>query len=207
MPPATGSRRDGSGVVQDAGHQAGVHHQPLTGAVARVAGGQRQRRRPGLVDHRHVGRGDGQTPGHVVEEDPLQRHDGDRVARDQFVEVVEGVEIRGAMTGDRRIAALAGQRRPRVVAGTGLELCVTGTLHHHHRQVDLRNGDRAHRAPDGGVGDAAARLGDRRVAGWSAGQGRGGRGTGESLGSAEFRRGDGPGSGRSSIRFPTGGRG
>src|SRR6202011_6075358 len=77
------------------------------------------------------------------------------------IEVVEGGQVGGAVAGDRGVPRLSGQGGSRIVAGARLELHLVGSLHHHHREADLRYHDGPHRTPGRRGGDHWGHLGWR----------------------------------------------
>jgi hypothetical protein len=59
----------------------------------------------------------------------------------ELVDAVERLAVRGAVPGDRHVAALAGQRRVRVVPGAGPQRRRRGALHDHGVHADVGHDD------------------------------------------------------------------
>ena len=100
--------------VEPGGWQANsVAVKPSVWSMMRMASG---------VDH--LGAGD------LVDEPALERGEDHLVADVQLVDVAERAVVAGAVAGDDHVAAVAGHRRARPVAGTVVEHRQRHTLEH-----------------------------------------------------------------------------
>jgi hypothetical protein len=127
--------------------ELGVHDDPLSSGVLRMAGRERQRGAGGIGrrDHLVVARRDDLLAGHPVDEASGQGGDDDLVADLELVDVEERLAERGAVTGDRRVAELARHRRVRIVAGSLLQVVLLHPGDHDLVDADgrqLETGDR-----------------------------------------------------------------
>ena len=122
-------------------HLAGVHDDPLRRAVERMAGAQHQAAVADRLQHGEVLVVDDLGLLDAVDEAPVGHVDDDPVARVELVDVAERRAVGGAVAGDRRRPALAGQRRLGVVAGPLAEALEIGALDDVLVHADRRNLD------------------------------------------------------------------